>query len=59
MNQYQAWASVKVINQQSEHLDRAGVVLREESGGLVVRLDATNELPALVANFAADEVRGL
>lgn len=59
MSTFQAWASVKVINEQSEHFDRAGVVLREEGAGLVVRLDATAELPGAVVNFALAELRGL
>lgn len=59
MNTFQAWASVKVINEQSEHFDRAGVVLREEGAGVVVRLDATADKEGTVVNFALAELRGL
>lgn len=59
MSTFQAWASVKVINEQSEYFDRAGVVLREEGAGLVVRLDATADKAGEVVNFALAELRGL
>lgn len=59
MNEFASWASVKVINDQSEHFGRAGVVVRKESNGYAVRLDATSDKAEVIVNFAPAEISGL
>ncbi len=56
---YSAWQPVKVVNEESAYAGRAGVYLRDEAGGLVVKLDADQEHPEAVLNFAAAEVQPL
>lgn len=56
----QAWQQVKAINPDSEFNGRAGLVIRTETKGdahiVYVQLDATQDLPADVASFAASEL---
>jgi|GEM_PF-2930424 hypothetical protein len=56
----QAWQQVKVINPDSEYNGRAGRVVRVETKGdahnVYVELDATADLGADVASFAASEL---
>ena len=59
MSDFQCWQPVKVTNEQSEHHGRAGVVIREEGQGVVVRLDQTTDAPEVLANFAASELNCL
>lgn len=54
---FNPWQSVKVQNDKSEHLGRAGIVIREESKGVQVQLDETLDgKPKVVTTFAAEEL---
>jgi len=56
----QAWQQVKVMNPDSEHADRAGLVVRVERKGdsdiVYVNLDGTADRHAEVVSFADAEL---
>lgn len=57
---FQAWASIKVTNEESTYFGRAGTVLRTERQGdtaqIVVTLDADAVNDSAVVNFEASEL---
>jgi hypothetical protein len=54
---FNPWQSVKVVNDRSEFFGRAGIVIREESKGIIVQLDETPDGKAKeVITFNAGEL---
>lgn len=56
---FNAWQSVKVDSEGSEHHGRAGVVIRPEGVGYQVQLDDVGDKPKIMTSFTADELKVL
>ena len=59
-NSMQAWQQAKVMNHDSEHANRAGLVVRVEKAGdaeiVYINLDADEKCHAEVVSFADSEL---